>query len=403
VQPDGIAADPATGAIYLTGEFSGVATFGSYVLTPDAGARDMFVVKLDASGKVVWANQIGGTMAAGVGAIAYANHTVKVKGKTTGGLTIAGTSIPPGLFVVRYDEGGAMQWVTSCAGDAVGFLTVDPTNNDAILTGSATTLQCGTTKYSSPTSDRDAFVSRLGAAKGDVVKLTVEAAGPGNQGAGVSAADSDGSIFFTLGGDQDFQFGPQSIKAGAACLAKVAANGTYLWAKCLGSDPLAGVAVDTDKDAFLWIDCATHTADYGCGALLQTGPTSNDVCLAKLSGVDGSCVWSRRLGVADSQWLPTAVAANSKGEVAVTGRTGGGPSALQIDGRVISTSGFVAQFEGAHGALQWLDGFNFSYATAAFSKQDTLAITGEFNGTVDFGTGPLTSSGTDMFVALIAP
>lgn len=56
---NGIAIDMA-GNSYVTGEFSGTATFGNLSLV-SSGLRDIFVTKLDPQGQFIWASQAGGT------------------------------------------------------------------------------------------------------------------------------------------------------------------------------------------------------------------------------------------------------------------------------------------------------------------------------------------------------
>ena len=51
----------ASGNVYVTGKYtSHTITFGSDTLT-NAGDNDIFIVKYDASGNVIWANGAGGT------------------------------------------------------------------------------------------------------------------------------------------------------------------------------------------------------------------------------------------------------------------------------------------------------------------------------------------------------
>jgi hypothetical protein len=177
------------------------------------------------------------------------------------------------------------------------------------------------------------------------------------------------------------------------------------------STTIQRIAVDASGDAFLWGSCSGTTVDFGCGALAQSGPNTSDLCIAKLHGADGSRTWARRLGVNGSNWHPngpsnpnsSTVSVSSKGDVAFIGVTAGSPAALQIDTKVISNSGFVAQLDGSTGTLRWIDGFDFDNAIMAFSKQDTLAVTGQSHGTVDLGIGPMMTNGADSFVMLIAP
>jgi hypothetical protein len=55
-----IVSNPATGELYLTGYFTGTATFGSTTLTTAGTGFDVFVTKLDATGSFLWAKQAGG-------------------------------------------------------------------------------------------------------------------------------------------------------------------------------------------------------------------------------------------------------------------------------------------------------------------------------------------------------
>jgi hypothetical protein len=57
ITPAGIAAD-ASGNLFVTGSFTGTADFGGTPLT-DAGKGDVFLVKLDKDGKVLWSRRYG--------------------------------------------------------------------------------------------------------------------------------------------------------------------------------------------------------------------------------------------------------------------------------------------------------------------------------------------------------
>lgn len=54
--------DDASGNVYLTGSFNGVANFGGIVLTNTV--QGAFLAKFDSQGRVVWANQVKGTNSA---------------------------------------------------------------------------------------------------------------------------------------------------------------------------------------------------------------------------------------------------------------------------------------------------------------------------------------------------
>ncbi len=118
--------------------------------------------------------------------------------------------------------------------------------------------------------------------------------------------------------------------------------------------------------------------------------------------------WSQRFGDANFQ-LGNFVAADGAGNVLLTGPFVG---ALDFGGGPLTSLSlffpdmFVAKFD-ATGAHQWSKNFgdaNFGLGDAAavlaVDGSGSVIIAGSFNGTVDLGSGPLTSAGTsDIFVA----
>ncbi len=102
----GIAVD-AAGNSYVSGLFDGTATFGPIVLT-SAGGIDIFVAKYDSAGNVVWAQSAGGTSASewGVDVSANAAGDAYVTGFYSGtasfGPFVLSSSGSNDLFVAKY-------------------------------------------------------------------------------------------------------------------------------------------------------------------------------------------------------------------------------------------------------------------------------------------------------------
>ena len=121
---DDIAVDSG-GNSYVTGVFSGTATFGSYTLA-SADPSDCFVEKLDPTGTVLWAKEMGGTSGAAGGGIAVDSGgnsyvTGQFKGTATFGpypLTSAGDS---DIFVEKLPAcSGFTTWYRDTDGDGFG-------------------------------------------------------------------------------------------------------------------------------------------------------------------------------------------------------------------------------------------------------------------------------------------
>jgi hypothetical protein len=117
----GITTD-SDGNVYVTGYYADTATFAPGTTLTGAGYSDAFVAKYDTSGTVQWATSIGGTnVDYGYGIATDSGGNVYVTGKYTGTATFApGTTLTSAgstdVFVVRYDTSGTVQWATSIGG-----------------------------------------------------------------------------------------------------------------------------------------------------------------------------------------------------------------------------------------------------------------------------------------------
>jgi uncharacterized protein (AIM24 family) len=129
-----------------------------------------------------------------------------------------------------------------------------------------------------------------------------------------------------------------------------------------------------------------------------------DGFVAKLSGVDGTHVWSKRLGSTGQNDAATGVAVDSNGNILVTGRFAG---TVDFGGGALTSAGaydvFLAKYSGS-GSHVWSKRFGGTMVdtgnSVAVDGSGNAVITGNFVGTVDFGGGALSSSGgQDLFVA----
>ena len=110
----------ASGNIYITGRFEGTAKFGGTTLT-SAGQTDVFVAKYDSFGNVLWTGSAGGLgWDTGLGVAVDGAGNVYVTGDYSGAasfgdimLTSAGLT---DVFVAKYDSFGSILWVASAGG-----------------------------------------------------------------------------------------------------------------------------------------------------------------------------------------------------------------------------------------------------------------------------------------------
>jgi hypothetical protein len=277
--------------------------------------------------------------------------------------------------------------------------------------------------------------------------------------------DGNGNVVVAvpLAGTIDFGGGGLSAGAGQSgfVVAKLNSSGTHIWSKAFQSSSsldCAGVAADSAGSVVIAGELSS-TVNFGNGALTSAGST--DLFVAKLSGANGTALWSKRFGDANQQLL-AAVGVGPSDAIVVVGThsgtwnlggpnftssgtdvyiarldssgnwacsktidEGGAPKAIASDslgGFLIGGGNGVAPADFGGGPLPALGGSDIvlarfsSTCVHAWSKQlggsnsDQLAtlvvdsannvvLSGNVNGTVDFGGGPQTSVDPDMFIA----
>jgi len=135
--------------IVVCGSFFGSITFGSTTLTSSASSKDIFIVKMDPSGNILWARKEGGSGIENAFKLAIdAQNNVIITGEYQGNSTIGSSNlvstINPGsgnpsfdIFVLKYDSSGTPLWtVTGTADYDDRGLSVDVDNtNNIYLTG----------------------------------------------------------------------------------------------------------------------------------------------------------------------------------------------------------------------------------------------------------------------------
>jgi hypothetical protein len=401
-QVEAVATDAATGAIYISGKFSGTAAFGTTVFN-SAGGTDMFIAKLDATGNVAWAKQIGGSKDDDGLSLAYRNHAVTVVGHTSGGASFDGHTVPSASsFFVRYNEDGSLRWVSECTGGGQD-VAIDSTNDNAVVAGSFMAFQCGTHQYF-PQGDLDIEITRLASIDGSQAETQTFGGGEFNY-AHTVAVDNFSNILFGGRVDSMTTIGPYQLPINAMYVAKLHSSTTVPWAKSLGDGATETVATDASGDVLAYGTCFDSNNEFGGPSKPALG--NGSTCVAKLSGNDGSYLWARRFGSPMTQ-APSLtglrlLAVNSVGDVAISGLANG---PLSFDGHPVTQAGFVTSFTGSTGAVNWVNSLGFTTAYPAFSTNDALVLAGTFGpGTIAIGTDTLATAPaqTDSFVAIITP
>jgi hypothetical protein len=310
----GIALD-ATGAAYVAGRFSNSVAFDSSHTLTSAGDTDAFVLKLDSSGNVVYATQAGGIgHDTGIDVAVDGSGQAYVTGYFSGtasfgsiNLTSAGAYAG---YIGQLDGTGNFTWVRPMGGPAATDQSFAQTQGVALDSSGhvfATGTFTGTTAFGD-TGDgagattltsigpTDAFVTSLNAATGQFLwteqlggasshthgyGLALDAAGNvysvgvfGGQGDGIDCDPGAGSAILSIQSSNYFQ---------DAYVSKLSPTGGFLGAWQIGAS--AGNSSAAATDVALGSDGSVYTA----GTFIDTARFDTGTQYASLtsSGLDG--------------------------------------------------------------------------------------------------------------------
>ena len=461
------------GAVYVAGTFDGTADFGDGVTATSAGDSDAFLVKYDPDGVALWARRAGTDVFNdfGEGVAADESGAVYLAGTFTGIATFDGGTRPDtsittrndfDAFLARYTADGDLDWVRRVGGPAqdVGHaVAVTPDyelDGPVALIGSFTgSAEAGDTTLVSA-GGTDAFAAVF-SPEGDLLWAR-SAGGSGSDaaydGAFSSRADSAEEPF---GGDLYLAgqfsgvavFDPgvavQSAGLGDAFVARYDASGAAQWASRVG-----GAESDYARGLVLAGQGQTGTPESGTPYVYLGGSFSEDILVggdvlqsagftdAFLAAFDaeGDALWGRRGGGEGFDFaedvttfqpyvIPTR-APNTSTPVFLVGYFDGDADFSTADTTATLTSaGGQDGFFAAYTAGSFFDNGDGGDLIAAYavggSDRDAIngvsayypffdgrdfnpVLTGSFRGTVDFpGAGSLSSGGgLDLFVAELA-
>ncbi|MGA2823422.1 MAG: SBBP repeat-containing protein [Bacteroidales bacterium] len=309
------------GNVYVGGSFdSPTITFGSFTLTsPANGNEQLFLVKYDPAGNVVWARSATCTYSNVVNSLATdAAGNIYIAGAydysdiTFGSVTLvnAGSS---DSFLVKYDPNGNVIWARRAGSNGSdGAISVATgASGDIYITGffDSSSITFGSFTLTNTGNDYDMFVAKYDA-DGNVI-WAKSAGGPySDYGCGIDV-DLSGNVYVTGEfGSLTMTIGPftltkQTVNPALAStdlfLAKYDAGGNVLWAKRAGgneSETVNSVSVDNAGNVFLPGNYKSQSITLGSSTFTNIDPQYNNVFLAKYS-TDGDIIWAVSAGGPD--------------------------------------------------------------------------------------------------------
>jgi len=403
------------GNVFLAGEGAGAVKLGDQPggqILQGLGELDVFLAKLDADGRFLWAQLAGGSLIDRSYAVAtdpQGNCYVTGHYQSTDA-TIGGTRLPQrgdyDIFVAKYDRDGNQQWIQTAGGtgyDHGHAIAVDGFG-DIIITGAVEGgAEFGGTLFPNE-SGSHAYCAKY---RADGTWMWTRVARGGAHGAGQGVAvDGKGNIYIAGLNTGSGHFGDQPLVAiggTAAALIKVSRTGEVLAiTQHLGTPLFHFHEVACDWEGRVWTaGMFRGTVTVGREVFVSGGDRGGDALLCHY-GSDGELRWCRA-GQGPSIDYALAVATDGLGNSYVTGEFS---ADFRLGGEVLTSRGvtdvFVAAFD-EYGTLRWVAqgggaGSDNAYALARDGRGNVV-LAGSYSGSARFDGTTLTCVGRDLFVA----
>ncbi|MBI4930778.1 MAG: SBBP repeat-containing protein [Bacteroidetes bacterium] len=252
----GIATD-VSGNSYVCGYFSGTALFGNTKIT-SVGYSDVFVSKYDAAGNLVWIRTGGGAYQDEAYAISTdVAGNCYLTGYFTGNATFGGTALASAgyfdtdIFLIKYNPSGIMLWAKRAGGTAndIGY-GIDVANNGQIFVGG---VFYGTKSFGGN------MLTRVSGSNGFLAKFESSgklAWTRGTNGTGLNeyrkvSTDAAGNCYVAAAISQDVLFGSINITSAGgkdACIVKYDQKGSLMWVlQGGGTEDDEGMTISSDQ------------------------------------------------------------------------------------------------------------------------------------------------------------
>lgn len=417
-----VAYDPS-GNLLVTGYFESTVVVGGDTLT-SLGSRDVFIAKYGSTCQPMWARALGGAAGHDIGegvAVDQAGNVFSV-GYFTGALQIpsAPSLTSAGgadLFVLSFDADGGHRWSFRYGGSGDDFATSVTVSADGGVfvaghASSSVNFGGGTLPIDG---GYDVFVASFNGADGSHRWSRMYGGGRIDQSTDLTCRADGAPTLVGSFSSSDINFGDGALTSNGGSVGFVTtlqSGGTANWSRAFA--PTGALAYASAEGVAVNAAGETFVAGAFEGSMTLAGSTfvatagGYDGFLAKFSST-GAAVWAHQYGGSGPDAV-TAVAALSDGSIVATGLFrgtvdfGGGPltSAGGLDIFVLRLAG-----DGSH---VWSRRFgstadDHGVELAVDERALKVAVVGKFEGSVDFGSGLVTTTGPagagDAFLLLL--
>ncbi len=419
----------AAGNSYITGSYtSSYINFGAFSLLNNfSGTADIFLVKIDPTGVVLWAKTFGGSDGDQGNSLAVdASGNVILTGWfASASMTVSTTVLnnvgtaSSDLFIVKYDSDGNLIWAKSTGGSANdrGYAVSCDASSNIFITGwyTSSTINFGTGNLTNAGSaTNDIFIVKYDASGTALWAKTI--GGTSADGGRACANDVLGNTYVLASfSSSSINFGTGVLTNASAgtydlCLAKYDPTGTALWSTKVGGiyDEMGNAIAVSGNNVYLTGSFSSASITFGSNAALNNvSAGTSDVFLASYSSA-GVANWSKASGGSDSD-EGKCISVDASGNAFISGSFISSNLTFGVNTLTNSSAGtkdmFVASFDntGNSGwALQvgsYADEMGNGIANS--SNSNAIHLSGMYNsGSVNFGSSIVYKGcGDDVFYA----
>ncbi|WP_437909828.1 hypothetical protein WME95_19315 [Sorangium sp. So ce327] len=399
----------AEGNVFVSASFSGTIKIAGEFFSSASGSSDALILKLSPTGIPLWAKKFGdfGVDSVTDLAIDAKGNLVLIGESPQGGVDFGGGPLPEGPYIVRLDASGKHVWSNGLGGRGTLTGIAIDSSDDIIVTGRFS-LPIDLGEGPITPDGEDILVAKLDGANGRV-------SGPGYwvrtfngsswyEAATAVAVDSSKNIFFLGWSDETINFGTDNVPLrvdGTQFVVKLTPAGKAVWATALngpgsGHAQPMGITVDLSSRPVIVgsfsqkMQLGEHTVTGGAG-------TDRNVFVVQLEAT-GMPRWLRGFGEAASEQHAYGVTRDPSGNLVVGGTAAGeidfGSGPLKAQGL---QNAFVAKFT-PDAELLWNHltentGEDILRVVATSPDGETLIAGTTTAPHADFGTGPLPGTG----------
>lgn len=385
--------------IYITGTVSGNMIFGTTTFSGRGGSLDVYVAKYDKNGALQWAYQGGGPQGYESPTRLHVDRSGNTyllgrfyRGDAVfGNTTLKGASYDNDIFVLKLNANGKMLWARSGGGLSHDYgtdIAVDSSGHAYITGYYRTSAVFGNTTLTA-SSNYDLFVAKLHSNSGAFL-WAKGSQGNSNAYAYGIAVDSSNDVYLTGYFNAQINFGTTSLSTEGSSdifLAKMDRNGNAIWAQRyggVGTQIVSAMQLDASGNIYL-AGRFNNTATFG--TTTHTSQGSNDIFVFKVNKT-GNMQWSFAGGGKGSEQA-FSLAVDRNGSVYVGGQF---DTTATFGNKTIITYGYtdmcVIKLSSA-GAVQGVisgGGRSTEYPRGLwFDTNGNLLVTGQFPNQVRFG------------------